>query len=347
VSSPPDRTAMPEDCIDVFCHFLPLKYCEAVEAAATVPLLMFKRAQQIPAMVDLEARLRVLEEFPRYRQIISLASPPTEALVPHHCVSVAQIANDELARATKAAREKICGFVATLPLNDVNASVQEAQRAIGQLGAVGVQIFTSVLGRPLDDPEFRPLFQLMAELDLPVMLHPNRAMSVPDYPGESYSKCDLWWAIGWPYETTLALTRLALSGIFDQLPSLKIVAHHTGGYLPMLAGRLGPGMEMLGTRNPPEAASYVQTPLKEPLLKACGRFYADTASFGSQAAIECGKAFFGAERLLFATDMPFDPGKGPDYIRSTLAAIAAMDLSHEERRLLLSENAHRLFHLSD
>ena len=185
----------------------------------------------------------------------------------------------------------------------------------------------------------------MAERDLPILLHPTRAMTVPDYPTEEFSKCDLWWALGWPHETTLALVRLALSGIFDRFPSLKIVAHHVGGYLPMLAGRLGLGMELLGTRNPPEATSHVQTPLKEPLLQACKRFYADTASFGSREAIECGKAFFGTERLLFASDMPFDPGRGPDYIRSTLAAIHGMQLSADERRLLLVDNARRLFNI--
>jgi len=186
----------------------------------------------------------------------------------------------------------------------------------------------------------------MSELDLPLLLHPTRAMTTSDYPSEQYSKFDLWWAIGWPYETTLAMARLAMSGLFDRLPDLKIIAHHVGGFLPMLEGRLGPGMELLGTRNPPGTEAYVKTKLKEPPLSACKKFYADTASFGSQSAIECGQAFFGAERLLFATDMPFDPGQGPDYIRSTLAAIGAMELTDEQRQVILSQNARQLFHLS-
>ena len=338
---------MSAESIDVFCHFLPRKYCAAVQASTTTPIWMFERAQQIPVMVDMEARLGLLEEFPGYRQLISLASPPTEALAPNKSVDLAKIANDELADAAASGGETICGFVAALPLNDVGASVKEAQRAVEQLGAVGVQVFTNVMGRPLDDPEFHPLFRLMVELDRPILLHPTRAMTVPDYSGETFSKCDLWWALGWPHETTLALTRLAFSGIFDRLPSLKLIAHHVGGYLPMMAGRLGPGMDLIGTRNPPEAENHVYTPLKEPIVQACARFYADTASFGWQAAIECGKAFFGVDRLLFASDMPFDSGCGPDYIRSTLAAIEAMDISDNERRLILSENARRLFHLSD
>lgn len=106
-------------------------------------------------------------------------------------------------------------------------------------------------------------------------------------------------------------------------------------------------MDLIGTRNPPEAASSVETPLKEPVLKACARFHADTASFGWRAAIECGKVFFGTDRLLFATDMPFDSGGGPDYIRSTLAAINSMELSDYEREQILAGNARRLFRLSN
>ena len=89
------------------------------------------------------------------------------------------------------------------------------------------------------------------------------------------------------------------------------------------------------------------TPLQEPILDACARFFADTASFGSQSAIECGLSFFGADQILFATDMPFDPGQGPDYIRSTLAAIDAMSLTEPQREQILTGNARRIFHLRD
>ena len=64
-------------------------------------------------------------------------------------------------------------------------------------------------------------------------------------------------------------------------------------------------------------------------------FYADAASFGSRAAIQCGLEFFGAQRLLFASEMPFDPGQGPDYIRSTLAALAAMDLEEDQHQFFI------------
>ncbi len=306
---------------------------------------MFERATRIPVMANLTNRLRLMEEFPGYRQIISLAGPPLEVLAPNNSVTLAAMANDEMAEWVAASNGRICGFAAALPLNDPAASIEEAYRAVQKCGAVGVQIYTSVLGHALDELRFEPLFAAFAQLDVPILLHPIRGMQTPDYPVESASKYDLWWAIGWPYETTLAMARLVFAGVFERWPDLKIIAHHAGGFMPMLAGRMGPGMELLGTRNPPGLEQYAQPRLTKPPLADCRRFYADTATFGSREAIECSQAFFGAEQLLFATDMPFDPGQGPDYIRSTLAAIDAMNLNGTDRRRILAENARTLFKL--
>jgi predicted TIM-barrel fold metal-dependent hydrolase len=333
------------DAIDVFCHVLPPNFSQAVRASLDRPSIMFERAQKICLMADFDARLRLIDAFPGYTQIISLAGPPLEILAPAHSISLTSLANDDMGEWVAASDGRICGFAAAVPLNEVTASVEEAKRAVRQLGAVGVQIYTSVSGKPLDGEAFEPLFDAIAELDVPILLHPTRSMQTPDYPTEPVSKFDLWWAIGWPYETTLAIARLALAGTFERWPELKIVAHHVGGFMPMLAGRLGPGMELLGTRNPPELAQYAKPRLSSPLLDACRRFYADTASFGSREAIECGKSFFGIEHLLFATDMPFDPGGGPDYIYSTLSAIQEMGLNDCDRRKILSGNARSLFKL--
>lgn len=338
---------MATEAIDVFCHCMPSRYVEAVnESVAELPV-MFQRAQRMPVMVDLAARLRVMDEFPGYRQIVSLPGPPVEVLALEHAAGLCQIANDALAGEVEASGGRLCGFAAALPMNDPAKACAEARRAVGNLGAVAAQVYTSVGGKPLDDPQFEPVFQTLGELDCPVLLHPTRSILMPDYPSESISKFDLWWAIGWPYETTLAMARLAMSGLFERLPTIKVIAHHVGGYLPMLSGRLGPGMELLGTRNPPGAENLPQPQLAEPPAEACRRFYADTASFGSRGAIECGLEFFGAERLLFATDMPFDPQQGPCYIRSTLAAIDNMNLTESHRAAILAGNARRLFKLPD
>ena len=330
---------MPE-IIDVFCHWLPRPYLDAVLTHSGKRLHMLERAGQIPVMVDLEARFTVMDQFEEYRQIPSLASPPIEAVAdPSTAVDLARIANDTQAEMVECHPDRFPGFVASLPMNNPEAALEEAQRATEELGALGVQVFTNVNGQPLDEPPFLELFETMGELQKPIWLHPARGMNRPDYPTEKVSKYDLWWALAWPLETSLAMGRLVFSGLFDRYPDLVIVTHHAGGIIPMMEGRLGPGLEMLGTRNPPELADSVSTPLKERPLDAFKRFYADTATFGSQAAIECGLAFFGSERLMFGSDMPFDPEKGPGFIRETLAAIDRMSLSTRNKEKIWAQKA--------
>lgn len=333
-------TRSTDTVLDVFCHILPAEYCAAVERVVSRPPFMFGRARAIPAMVDLESRFRVMDPFPGYRQIPSLASPLPEQIVgPDLAPDLARSANDALAAIVSQYPDRFPSFVATLPLNNPNAACAEAERVMRELGAAGVQITTSVNGAPIDAPEYLQLFEMVSKLGGAVWLHPVRPMTRPDYVSETVSKFDVWWSLGWPHETSVAMVRLAFAGIFDRWPGLVVITHHVGGTIPMMEGRLGSGMELLGTRTPPEYDFAVRHELKTSLLEAVRKFYADTASFGSAAAIDCGKAFFGCEQLMFASDMPFDPEQGPGYIRATLKAIDQLELSPAQREAILSKNA--------
>lgn len=334
---------MPEEIIDVFCHCLPPDFCRAVERAVPRRPLMFDRAQTIAAMVDLDARRRVMDQFPGYCQLLSLASPTVEALAgPDLSPELARAGNDALADWVKRDPQRLIGFIASLPMNQPDAAAREAERAIHELGAAGCQIYTNVNGRPLDEPELLGVVEHLASLGHPIWLHPIRPMTHADYATEQISKFDLWWALGWPYETSAAMGRLVFAGLFDRWPDAVVITHHVGGMIPMMEGRLQWGLQLLGTRNPPELAAAVETDLQETPLAAFRRFYADTASFGARAALACGQAFFGTERLLFATDMPFDPEQGPGFIRETLRAIDELELSPEQRQAILSGNVRRL-----
>jgi hypothetical protein len=181
-------------------------------------------------------------------------------------------------------------FIASLPMNNPDAMLDEAQRAIKDLGARGVQICSNVNGRPLDEPEFLPLFELMGELDFPVWMHPTRSPDFADYSTETRSKYDLWWAFGWPYETSVAMGRLALSGVFDRVPNLKIITHHMGAMIPYFEGRIGGGLDQLGRRtDDPHDVGTLDRLEKRP-YDYFRMFYADTALFGALAATECGLA---------------------------------------------------------
>jgi aminocarboxymuconate-semialdehyde decarboxylase len=332
--------------IDVFPHIFPPKFFERMVQVAPSDLYMQKRTRAIPVLVDLDLRLRIMDRYEGYVQILTLASPPIESLGgPDLTPDLARLANDGMAEIVAKHPDRFPTFVASLPMNNPDRALQETDRAIGELGATGVQIFSNVNGRPLDAPEFQPLFERMAAHGLPIWMHPARPAAFADYPTEKRSKYDLWWAFGWPYETTIAMGRLVFSGLFDRFPDLKIITHHMGAMLPYFEGRAGHGLDQLGGRtDDPDDGAALRRLRRRP-LDYFRMFYADTALFGAHHAMECGLAFFGADRVLFGTDMPFDPEKGPGFIRETIAAMERMRATPEEKAQIYEGNARRLLRL--
>jgi aminocarboxymuconate-semialdehyde decarboxylase len=300
----------------------------------------------IPVLVDLEERLRIMDRYEGYAQVLTLANPPLEVVGRSDVTpDLARLANDSMAEIVERHPDRFPAFVASLPMNNPDAALREIDRAIDDLPATGVQMFTNVAGRALDRPEFQPLFARMAERRLPIWLHPARPASVADYSGEARSKYDLWWAFGWPYETSVAMGRLVFSGIFDRHPDLAIITHHLGAMIPFCAGRVGGGLDQLGSRSddPDDAAALGR--LRKRPIDYFRMFYGDTALFGAWHAMESGLAFFGADHVLFGTDMPFDPEKGHGFIRDTIAAMERMRTTPEDKALIYEGNARRLLRL--
>jgi len=332
--------------IDIFPHIFPRRFYERMLEAAPPGLYMQKRVRGIPVLVDLDERLRMMDRHEGYVQVLTLASPPLEAVGGSDLTpELAQLANDGMAEIVAKYPDRFPGFVASLPMNNPDASLAEIDRAIHQLGATGVQIFSNVNGRPLDEPEFLQIFELMATLALPIWLHPARPAGFADYPTEKRSKYDFWWAFGWPYETTIAMGRLVFAGLFDRWPNLVIITHHMGAMLPYFEGRAGHGLDQLGTRTDDPDDGAARGRLKRRPLDYFRMFYGDTALFGAWPAMECGLAFFGADRILFGTDMPFDPERGPGFIRWTIEAMERMRATPEEKAKIYEGNARRLLKL--
>src|SRR5437762_6103910 len=134
-----------------------------------------KRSRGVPMLVDLDERVRVMDQFGDYQQVLSLPTPPLEVMAdPAEATELAQSANDGMAELVARHPRRFPAFVASLPYNDPDAAVREARRAVDDLGARGIQIFSNVLGKPISAPEFLPLFDTMAQYDLPIWLHPYR-----------------------------------------------------------------------------------------------------------------------------------------------------------------------------
>jgi predicted TIM-barrel fold metal-dependent hydrolase len=332
--------------IDIFTHIMPTPYYTRLMAVAPNFADVGKRMRNVPMLIDLDLRFRVMDGFDDYQQILSLPTPPIEVMVSGaDAVDLARAANDGMAELVQRYPARFPGFVASLPLGDPGAALAELERAIGTLGARGVQLFSNCMGAPLTSPHLAPLFEAMARYDLPIWLHPYRGPAWSDYPTEDKSQFEIWWTFGWPYDTSVAMARIVFAGYFDRWPNLKIITHHMGAMAPYFAGRVGPGWDQLGARtSAPDGAEALSRLRKRP-VDYFHMFYADTALFGAYDATVCGLAFFGADRVVFASDAPFDPEGGPMYIRETMAIVDRLAVSEAERAQIYSENAIRLLRL--
>lgn len=331
--------------IDIYNHFTPKPFFDRL--GDLIPgHAVLKAFPRLRTLWDIDARLKLIDRFGDYQQVLSLANPPIELLAgPEQTPELARIANDGLAELCRAHPDRFPAFIASMPMNNVAACLAEIDRAVEMLGARGIQIFTNVDGKPLSAPEFRPIFERMVKHDLPVWIHPIRGPQFADYATESASEAEIWFTFGWPYETTAAVTRLIYSGIYDALPDLKIVTHHMGGMIPYYAGKIGLGFSQIffGTSDRNPAAEQAGLKLKP--VEYYRKLYADTALNGNIAATRCGHAFFATDHCLFATDAPFDAEQGNALIGGTIEAVGALEVTAAELARIRAENARRLLRL--
>ncbi len=175
--------------IDAFAHILPRAYLDRLERQLEQTMdpsqLAYYRAGVFafdPVLTDLDARWRTMDEIERiapsgaYAQVLVLAVPPLEEVGPPAVAAeFARIANDEMAELVRRFPDRFVGFAAALPMSDVEAAAAELDRGLSELGALGAQVYTNVLGAPLDDPRFEPLFTRLEEAGRAVWLHPTRS----------------------------------------------------------------------------------------------------------------------------------------------------------------------------
>ena len=332
--------------IDCFPHIFPKPYYDRMlKVSEAASKYHQRRVQDMPMLLDLDMRLKLMDGFEGYKQVLTAAGPGIETFCdPTVSPDLAKAANDGMAELCAKYPDRFLGFAASLPMNNMDAVGKEIDRAINQLGAKGVQIFTNVNGRPLDEVEFRPLFKKMAEHDMPIWLHPARPSSFPDYQNEKHSLYEIWWVFGWPYESSAAMARLVFTGIFDEYPNLKIITHHLGAMIPYFEGRIGPGLDALGSRTPPHEKHLVENKLKHRPIDYFRKFYADTAVYGP-GAMECGVAFFGFDHVLYGSDMPFDHEGGYFNVRETIRGVESMTIAPSDRIKIYETNARSLLKL--
>lgn len=326
--------------IDAYAHIVPPKYSAAL--AKVAPDQHQMKVASCRPLYDMDERFRIMDKFEPLKQVLTLAWPKLEEVAgPEKAPDLARQANDEMAELILKYPDRYIAAIAILPMNNLNEALKEAERAIRDLKFRGVYIYSNIDGKPLDLPEFFPLYEKMSKYDLPIYIHPMRGETDhPEYKDEKVSKYLMSSTFGWPYETTAAMTRLVMGGVLEKYPNLKFVTHHCGGMVPYFAERIRQFMQGMERREKEyfgltkDAVEYYQM------------FYNDTALYGNPKALECAHAFFGPDRVLFGCDFPLgDTEFGSRNYLQTINAIDEMAIADEDRKKIYADNARKLMRL--
>lgn len=319
------------EVIDAYSHILPpAVYEELVEVHPHDEVTNLETANHL---MDVDNRIADMEDYGVDKQVLTLAHPPIwEGLSDQDALKVTRLANDEIRRIADDHPDKFIP-VATLPRLR-GEFVDEVDRVISDLDMAGVQTFTNVEGKLLDDPEFDEFYDAMNDAEIPLWIHPQL------YQWHNYTPQDTWIykALGWPFDTTVALARLVFNGVLDSYPNLRVVSHHLGGFLPFVDERIRSFYQ--SRSEDPELYVGTVSDLSEPLDAYFDRIYADTAvsSRGKQLTLRCGYEFFGPENVLFGADYPFGPNGGRFWLKETIPSVEAMEIPEEERDAILGGN---------
>jgi uncharacterized protein len=335
--------------IDAYAHIVPPKYNAVLSKLA--PGQHKQKVSRAPSLYDLDVRFRIMDKFEPLRQVLTLAWPKLEEIAgPDKAPELARQANDEMAELVRKYPDRFVSAIAILPMNNMDEALKETDRAIKDLKFRGIYIYSNIDGKPLDLPEFWPLYEKMSQYDLPIYIHPMRGNTdQPEYRTENVSKYKMFSTFGWPYETTAAMTRLVCGGILEKHPNLKVMTHHGGGMVPYFAERIREFMHTMEgqwiTREGKEK-EYLEVSLSKDAIDYYQMFYNDTAIYGNPKGLECAHAFFGPDRLLFGCDFPLgDTENGSRNYRQTINAIDQMAISDEDRKKIYEENARKLMRL--
>ena len=297
-----------------------------------------ERAAEKPTLYDVDLRLEHLKRNNIDLQIVTPGVSISAALFPGDTaaqIALARAINDNMARFMEDSKGKMITGGSVPIANFEQGGLQELERAINSLGLKSVTIPSNVNGKPLDLPEFEPFWAHVAEMGVPIYIHPY---SPANFTSRSYEEdFNLFHNLGLPYETALALSRLVFTGIMERYPTLTIISHHLGGQIPFFWERI---MERYGSAIGQQR--NLGRVLPKPLFDYFSLFYHDTAVGGSVAATRCAYEVFGASQLVFGTDYPLGAGTGEERLATFPNVIRALGLSEAENEQIFEGNARKI-----
>lgn len=325
--------------VDFHNHFYPPAYVNALKAAGTESPVRVTHDDEgnpcvhypgdynilVPGHRDIDYRQRVLDERGVTTQVITFTTPGVHVESPARAGEWARMVNDAFSRIV---RERPGRFsaLATLPLNDPDASVRELERSMKDLGMAGAMVFSNVNHIALSDERYQPLWKRADELGAVIYIHPTDPLGVG-------AMLDYWLMplVGFLFDTTLAASKLVFSGTVARHPRIRWVLTHMGGAIPYLAERLDRGYRAFV-----DCRRHIDRPPSEYLRE----FYYDTVNF-SPAAMRLALDFAGPDRILAGSDYPHQIGSIP----LMLDTINTLNVEDSVKERILGGNARRLLGL--
>jgi aminocarboxymuconate-semialdehyde decarboxylase len=273
-----------------------------------------------PEMFDPDHLIREMDRKGIDISILSMNTPSVYIFDPLVRIDLARRLNDALVARAQRNPDRVRGF-ATLPLPDVGAALEELERIAHAPGIVGIGVGSNFNGVALDDPRLEAIWRRISEYGLPVSEHPMLPTFADAMPGYA-----LPIRVGFPFDTTLCVTRMIYGGVFERHPQLSFIVAHTGSAFLGLLERLDHGFQLFH-----ECREHITQP---PSVFARKNLYYDTCAF-SKGFIEMALREIGPNRFLFGTDYP--------YIVSDPSYIEALDVPTEQKKKIFSGNALHLF----
>ena len=325
--------------IDVHNHFYPEAYIAAVRRDSAVASITVDDAGVmrihypgdysviVPAHRDAELRIGDMERAGVDMQVLSLTVPGVHFEPEAQGIRLAQVTNEAFAEIVQRYPERYRAF-ATLPTQTPDEAARELERAVRELGLSGAMVFSNLGGLPLDDPRFWPIYAAAEDLEVPLLIHPTTPASAA-----GFEELRLVPLLGFPFDMTLAATRLVLGGVLERFPRLILILGQLGGALPLLAERVERGYAIY-----PELSGSLQRSPSEYFRM----MYYDTVPYG-QLGIPLTYDFAGPERIVLASDHPHQIGN----LQECATVIESMDIPAEHKALMLGGNMARLLRLTD
>ncbi|KAF4979651.1 hypothetical protein FZEAL_4208 [Fusarium zealandicum] len=368
--------------VDIHTHMYPPSYIRILESRSTIPLVQKFAQTSDPRLILLEAEVKSLDEALQNPEanppgrpltshyaslaqkmhfmdthsidisVISLANPWLDFLEPAESGAIAKSVNQEFSSMCDQHLGRLF-FFGTLPLTATLDTVLAAVQHLQTLKHCrGIILGTSGLGKGLDDPDLLPIFEALAKSKLPIFLHPHYGLPNEVWGPRASAEYGhvLPLALGFPMETTVAVTRMYLAGVFDKVPDLRVILAHSGGTLPFLAGRIESCIMHDGQLVREGKASQGRRTVWEVLKE---QVYLDAVAYsevGLKAAIQAS----GADRLMFGTDHPFFPpltsdeqGEWESVSLNAKAVAQAVGKDTEDHKAIMGGNAIRILRLDD